>query len=194
MNEQILIASNNPHKIDEISAILQPFGYIVVSLKELGIEIDVEETGKTFLENAKLKVEALKPYWDYDILADDSGIEFSCLNGLPGIYSARFLGEDTPYNIKNELILQLMEKQTDRQARYVCCIAIYHHGEIYTFEAYLGGSIAFSAKGNYGFGYDPIFYLPKYDCNLAELIPSKKNEISHRSQALKMVEEFLGNV
>ena len=191
--EKILIASNNQHKIEEISAILLPFGYEITTLKDINVEIDVEETGKTFADNAILKVEALREYWDYDILADDSGIEFECLNGLPGIYSARFLGENTPYEIKNELILRMMQKQGDRRGRYVCCIAFLRNDEVHTFEAYLNGTIANVAKGEYGFGYDPIFFLPKLACNLAELPPEEKNKISHRSQALLMLEEFLEN-
>lgn len=189
--KEILLVSNNKHKVKEISAVLSPLGFNVVSLAEAGIEMEIEETGITFAENAILKAEALRSYWFGGILADDSGIEFECLNGLPGVYSARFLGEDTPYHLKNKLVLQLMEKQQNRKARYVCCLAFLHQEKTYTFEAYLNGEIANKTQGEYGFGYDPIFYLPARQCNLAELTPDEKNLISHRSQATKMLAEFL---
>ena len=189
--KKILVASNNKHKIEEIETILSSLSFQIISMQEAGVFIDIEETGRTFNENAIIKVEALKPYWEGAILADDSGIEFDCLNGLPGVYSARFLGEDTAYELKNELVLQMMEKQTNRKARYVCCIAFWHNNEMHTFESYLNGEIAKEAKGNYGFGYDPVFYLPEYDCNLAELLPEKKNAISHRRQSLEKLLDFL---
>jgi len=191
MKQKILVASNNQHKIEEIFAILSPLGYEVISMKEAGIQLDIEENGTSFAENAILKVEALREYGDFYIIADDSGIEFECLNGLPGIYSARFLGEDTPYDIKNQLILKMMEMQENRKARFFCCIAILIHDKIHTFEAYLDGSIAHTSQGKYGFGYDPIFYLSEYHCHLAELVPIEKNKISHRSKALQMLEKFL---
>lgn len=189
--KEIVVASNNQHKIKELKQMLEPLGYQVYGMKEKGIELDVEETGTTFEENALLKAKAIRQQVDSIIISDDSGIEIACLNNAPGIYSARYLGENTPYTEKNKILLDKIKDETNREARFYSAIALLIGEEEYLFSGILNGTIAYEAKGEYGFGYDPIFYLPELNLHLAELPDEEKNKISHRHLALKQVVDFL---
>ncbi len=160
----------------------------ILSMKEAGIETDIVEDGADFTENAVIKAKAIAAMTDCIVLADDSGLEIDYLNKEPGIYSARYLGEDTSYDIKNADLLRRMEgvEEKLRTARFVCAIAaIMPDGEVLTTLGTIEGHIGYEPKGENGFGYDPIFYLPEYGCTSAELTEKEKNAISHRGRALQ---------
>ncbi len=188
--KQILFATTNEGKLGEIRAILEGTDIEVISLKDAGIDIEVIEDGTTFRENAIIKAEAIMKATGKLTLADDSGLEVDFLNKEPGIYSARYCGVNTPYKIKNRNILERLTDVPDekRTARFVCAIAAaYPDGETVTVQATMEGRIGYEETGLNGFGYDPIFYLPEYGCYSAQLPPEKKNEISHRGKALRMM-------
>ena len=152
--------------------------------------MDIVEDGTTFEENAMIKAEAIAKLTDAIVLADDSGLEIDYLNKEPGIYSARYAGTDTSYEIKNNLLLQRLEGVPDekRTARFVCAIAaVFPDGSKETVRGTIEGRIGYQIAGEHGFGYDPIFYLPEYGCTTAELDPEKKNELSHRGKALRLM-------
>ena len=178
----------------EIREILASLPVEVLSMKEAGIQANIIEDGKTFEENAVIKAKAIAQLSEEIVLADDSGLVIDYLNGEPGIYSARYMGEDTSYRIKNENLIQRLEGVPDeeRTARFVCAIAAaFPDGTVLTTEGTVEGRIGYEEKGENGFGYDPIFYLPEYGCTTAQLTEEKKNEISHRGKALrKMVEKL----
>lgn len=166
----------------------------IVSMKEAGIVTDIDENGTTFEENAIIKAKAVAAYTDDIVLADDSGLEIDYLNKEPGIYSARYMGEDTSYHIKNANLIQRLEGVPDekRTARFVCAIAAaFPDGRRKTVRAAMEGRIGYEEKGENGFGYDPIFYLPEYGCTSAELSMEEKNRISHRGKALCLIKEEL---
>lgn len=195
--KKIVFATQNQGKVKEIKKILADLPVEVVTMEEIGINIDIEENGKTFEENAIIKAEALKVYTDAIILADDSGLEIDYLGKEPGVYSARYLGKDTPYEEKNKIILERLEnvKKEERTARFVCAIAaagrdIPTMTTLGTIEGYIG----YEAKGENGFGYDPIFYVEAYNQSTAELTPEIKNEISHRGQALTAMKDKLKEI
>lgn len=190
MQKDIVVVSNNAGKIKEFKKILKD--YNVLSLKDINLKIDVVEDGTTFEENAILKVNALKDQYDY-VIADDSGLEISALNNQPGVYSARFLGEETPYSEKNEIVIDMLKDKVDRSARFVSVIAYSNHGKINTFMGELVGLINDEAVGTNGFGYDPIFYLSEFDKTLAEINEEEKNKISHRAKALAKFKEYIDN-
>lgn len=190
MQKDIVVVSNNAGKIKEFKKILKD--YNVLSLKDINLNIDVVEDGTTFEENAILKVNALKDQYDY-VIADDSGLEISALNNQPGVYSARFLGEETPYSEKNEIVIDMLKDKVDRSARFVSVIAYSNHGKINTFKGELVGLINDEAVGTNGFGYDPIFYLSEFDKTLAEINEEEKNKISHRAKALAKFKEYIDN-
>lgn len=190
MQKDIVVVSNNAGKIKEFKKILKD--YNVLSLKDINLNIDVVEDGTTFEENAILKVNALKDQYDY-VIADDSGLEISALNNQPGVYSARFLGEETPYSEKNEIVINMLKDKVDRSARFVSVIAYSNHGKINTFMGELVGLINDEAVGTNGFGYDPIFYLSEFDKTLAEINEEEKNKISHRAKALAKFKEYIDN-
>ncbi len=194
----IIFATNNANKMREIRQILTGLNARILSQKEAGIQTDVEETGTTFEENALLKAHAVAdklsdPDTDPSlrgaiVLADDSGLEIDALNGEPGIYSARYMGKETPYEEKNQNLLTRMDgvPEEERTARFICAVAaVFPDGTVETVQGTMEGLIAQEPAGENGFGYDPIFYLPEYGCTSAELPPEKKNEISHRGQALR---------
>lgn len=186
--KQIMIASSNAHKIKEFRQMLEPLGYEVLSLCDQQPPIEIEETGTTFEENAVIKAQTVSDAMGIMAIADDSGLEIDALNKEPGIHSARYLGHDTSYDYKNGVILQRMEGQQDRTARFVCAIALVEPGrDPQVFRGVMEGEIATSIAGSNGFGYDPIFYLPRYGCTSAELRPEQKNAISHRGQALRLL-------
>lgn len=199
--DKIIFATGNEHKMIEIRAILSDLGVEILSQKEAGIKADVIEDGMTFEENAMIKAteiakiaHEMPEYAHAVVLADDSGLEIDYLNKEPGIYSARYMGEDTSYHIKNANLIQRLEGIPDekRTARFVCAIAAaFPDGRRKTVRAAMEGRIGYEEKGENGFGYDPIFYLPEYGCTSAELSMEEKNRISHRGKALCLIKEEL---
>lgn len=188
----ILFATSNEGKMKEVRMILADLGMPVLSLKEAGIQVDIVEDGKSFEENAVIKVKALRPFTDGIILADDSGLEVDALDKRPGIYSARFMGEDTSYEVKNRAIIDAVKDvpEEKRTARFVCVIAAsMPDGTILTSRGTIEGRIAHEPAGEEGFGYDPIVYVPELGKTTAELSPMQKNEISHRGKALREMKE-----
>ncbi len=195
MAKRILFATGNENKMKEIREILGDCGLEVLSLKEAGIAADVVEDGTTFEENACKKVTEIALLSPDDIiLADDSGLEIDYLNREPGIYSARYLGEDTSYDIKNQALLYRLtgvEKER-RSARFVCAIAAAVPGNgVFTTRGTVEGYIGWEMAGSNGFGYDPIFYVDAYGCSTAELTMEQKNALSHRGNALRAMKEEL---
>ncbi|MDL2295538.1 RdgB/HAM1 family non-canonical purine NTP pyrophosphatase [Lachnospiraceae bacterium OttesenSCG-928-E19] len=195
MKNRIIFATGNEHKMIEIRMILANLGKEILSMKEAGIDIDIEETGTTFEENALIKVKAIAKLLPGDIiLADDSGFEIDYLNKEPGIYSARYAGEDTPYEVKNNLLLERMKgvPEEERTARFVCAVAVaFPDGDTEVVRGTIEGIVGNEIAGENGFGYDPIFFLPQYGCTTAELSPERKNEISHRGIGLKKICEII---
>lgn len=195
--KRIIFATSNEGKMKEIRLIMADSGYEVVSLKEAGISADIEENGTTFEENAVIKASAIAKLTGELAMADDSGLEVDYMDKAPGIYSARFLGEDTSYDIKNNYILDKLKDVPveQRSARFVCAIALADaEGNAVTKRATIEGYIGYEIRGENGFGYDPIFMVPEYNKTTAELSIEEKNEISHRGKALKaMKEELLKN-
>lgn len=194
MERKIIFATGNQDKMKEIRMILENLGIPVSSMKEAGIDVDIVEDGTTFEENAMIKAEAIAKLTDAIVLADDSGLEIDYLNKEPGIYSARYAGTDTSYEIKNNLLLQRLEGVPDekRTARFVCAIAaVFPDGSKETVRGTIEGRIGYEIAGEHGFGYDPIFYLPECGCTTAELDPEKKNELSHRGKALRLMREII---
>lgn len=192
--KQIIFATGNEGKMKEIRMILEELKCPVLSMREAGIEAEIVEDGQTFEENAVIKARAIAQQTDSVVLADDSGLVIDYLNGEPGIYSARYLGEDTSYRIKNQNLIDRLEgvPEEKRGARFVCAIAaVLPGGEILTERGSMEGRIGYEEKGGNGFGYDPIFYVPEYDCSAAELTPEQKNQISHRGKALQKIKEAL---
>jgi len=190
---KLIFATGNMGKMREIREIMADLDVEVLSMKEAGVYADVVEDGTTFMENAFLKAEAIaekvkEKGLDAIVLADDSGLVVDALNGEPGIYSARYMGEDTPYSIKNANIIERLEgvPEADRTARFVCAIAaVLPDGSKMSSEATYEGIIGYEEKGSNGFGYDPILYLPDRGCYSAELDIDEKNRISHRGKALE---------
>ena len=174
----------------EIREILGDLDIELLSLKDTGIHADIVEDGKTFEENAQIKARTICNLTGEIVLADDSGLEIDYLNKEPGIYSARYMGEDTSYHIKNASLIQRLEGVPDekRTARFVCAVAAaFPDGTIKTVRGTMEGRIGYEEKGANGFGYDPIFYLPEYGCTSAELAMEEKNKISHRGKALQAI-------
>ena len=191
---EILFATSNAGKAKEVQAMFSDLDVDVKTLREEGIDVEIEENGQTFAENALIKAKAIAGMTDKIVLADDSGLVVDYLNGEPGIYPARYLGEDTSYDIKNAKILERMEGVPDdqRTARFVCAMAaIMPDGEVICTEGIMEGLIGYEMKGTNGFGYDPIFYLPEYGMTSSEITPEKKNEISHRGKALRKMQDEL---
>lgn len=195
--KRIIFATSNEGKMKEIRLIMEDCGYEVVSLKEAGISADIEENGTTFEENAVIKASAIAKLTGEAAMADDSGLEVDYMDKAPGIYSARFLGEDTSYDIKNNYILDKLKDvpKEQRSARFVCAIAFVDaRGNTITKRATIEGYIGYEIRGENGFGYDPIFMVPEYNKTTAELSIEEKNKISHRAKALKAIkEELRGN-
>lgn len=192
--KRIVFTTGNEGKMREIRDILADMDIEIVSMKEAGISIEVEENGATFEENAVIKARAIAAMTDDIVLADDSGLEVDYLNKEPGIYSARYMGEDTPYAIKNQAILERMEgvPKEERGARFVCAIAaVLPDKEVLVVRETLEGYIGFEIAGCHGFGYDPIFYTDELGCSTAEIPEKEKNLISHRGKALSAMREKL---
>ena len=194
MQGRIVFATGNAGKIKEIRMIMEDTGLEVVSMKDAGIKADIEENGKTYEENALIKARAVAAFTKDIVMADDSGLEIDALNKEPGIYSARYLGEDTPYSIKNANLIQRLEgvPEEKRTARFVCAIAaVLPDGRELTTRATIEGRIGYEEKGTNGFGYDPIFYVPEFGKTTAELTEEEKNQVSHRGKALQLMKEEL---
>ena len=199
--QTIIFATGNMGKLREIKEIMAGLPYNIVSMKEAGLETDVDETGTSFEENSVLKARAIaekaaktEEYRDALVMADDSGFEVDYLNKEPGIYSARYMGTDTPYSIKNQNILDRMKGVPDEQraARFVAAIAcVFPDGRCEVVRETFEGKVAYESNGIYGFGYDPIMYVPEKGCNSGELLPEEKNKISHRGKALMKMRKLL---
>lgn len=199
--DTIIFATGNKNKMIEIRMILADLGCKILSQKEAGIQADVVEDGQTFEENALIKATTIADiarkmpeYKNAVVLADDSGLEIDALNKEPGIYSARYMGEDTSYDIKNQALIDRLEGVPDekRTARFVCAIAAaLPDGSTEVVRGTMEGRIGYVITGENGFGYDPIFYLPQFGCSSAELEPEKKNELSHRGEGLRKMRKVL---
>ncbi len=191
---QAIFATGNADKMREIREIMADFPIEILSLKEAGIDADIVEDGKTFEENAVIKAETIRDLTGRLVLADDSGLEIDYLNGEPGIYSARYMGEDTSYHVKNASLIGRLEGVPDekRTARFVCAVAAaFPDAPTQTVRGTIEGIIGYKEEGENGFGYDPIFYVPEYGCTTAALMPEEKNKISHRGNALRKIRPFL---
>ena len=195
---KIVFATGNQGKVLEIKEIMKDFlekhNVELHSLKEEGIKADIVEDGKTFEENAIIKAKTIMEMTGEIALADDSGLEVDYMDGAPGIYSARFLGEDTSYDVKNNYIIDKLKdaKGSERSARFVCAMAAaFPNGDIETCRGTIEGVIAYEQKGTNGFGYDPIVYVPEYEMTTGEMAPELKNSISHRGKALEQMKEVL---
>ncbi len=190
--KEIVFASTNKGKIKEMNALLEGTGIRLLSLSDIGFTQAIEETGTTFEENARIKARAVCAFCGLPSFSDDSGLAIDALDGVPGVYSARFLGEDTPYEIKNRIVLEKLERVAPekRTARYECavCCVFPGGGEIVT-HGVCEGTIGFESKGSNGFGYDPIFYVGER--SLAEFTDDEKNAVSHRGQAVRAFVERL---
>ena len=191
---EIIFATENAGKVREVEAMFEGLGVSVKTMKEAGIRADIIEDGSTFMENAVKKAKTIAAYTKAIVLADDSGLVIDHLNGEPGIYSARYLGEDTPYEIKNAELLSRMEgvEEDKRSARFVCAMAaVLPDGEVLQTEGVMEGIIGYEAAGENGFGYDPIFYLPEFSMSSAQISPEQKNAVSHRGKALRKMQKLL---
>ena len=198
--KKIIFATGNQDKMGEIRSILSDWEMEIQSMREAGIELEIVEDGQSFEENASIKAKAVAAQVQEDgvvVLADDSGLEIDYLGKEPGIYSARYLGEDTPYKIKNQKILERMNgvPKEKRTARFVCAIAAADKNvEICVTRGTIEGYIGWEPSGAHGFGYDPIFYLDEYGCSTAELSPELKNQLSHRGKALFAMRQKLAEM
>lgn len=191
---KIIFATGNQGKIREIKQIMADMDVEILSMKEAGIFMEIEENGTTFEENALIKARTIAKEAGVLVLADDSGLEIDYLDKAPGVLSARYLGEDTSYDVKNTHILGLLKdvKGKDRSARFVCSIAaVFPDGREFTTYATIEGEIAHKIEGENGFGYDPIFFVPEFGKTTAQLSSEEKNKISHRGKALTMMKEIL---
>lgn len=195
MKTRIVFATGNENKMKEIRMIMTDLGMEIISMKEAGVNLNIVEDGMSFEENAEIKARAVSRVLTNDIiLADDSGLEIDYLDKAPGIYSARFAGEDTSYDIKNRILLDRMEGVPDdqRSARFVCAVAaMFPDGAVSVVRETIEGQVAEEAEGENGFGYDPIFYVPEYGCTTAQMTPEQKNEVSHRGKALRAMKKLL---
>lgn len=197
--DKIIFATGNAGKMKEIRMIMADLDIEVQSMKEAEIQAEIVEDGETFEENAKIKAQAIAQELrargeQAVVLADDSGLEIDYLNKEPGVYSARYMGEDTSYTVKNANLIQRLAGVPDekRTARFVCVIAaVFPDGRVFQTRATIEGRIGYEEKGENGFGYDPIFYLPEYGMYSAELAPEEKNRISHRGKALEEMKKIL---
>ena len=182
---KIIVATGNQNKVREISQCLGE-GFTVVSMKDIGLDLDIEENGTTFGENAYIKAKAVYDRCHQTVLADDSGLVVNALGGAPGVYSARYAGEGHDDSANNQKLLRNMEGVEDRSAYFACAICcILEDGSHFTVEGRCHGTIAQGLLGSGGFGYDPLFYVEEYQKTFGELSPEEKNAISHRGQALE---------
>ena len=191
---KIIFATGNKDKMREIREIMQDYDVEIISMKEAGIDLEINEDGATFEENAIIKAKAVAAFTDAIVLADDSGLEIDYLNKEPGVLSARYMGEDTSYNIKNQSLIDRLEgvEKEKRTARFVCAIAaVLPNKEVLVTRQTMEGYIGWEQEGENGFGYDPIFFIDEFGCSSATLSPEQKNSISHRGKALRAMKEEL---
>ena len=189
--KNIIFATGNKDKMREIREIMADCDVQIQSMKEAGIQVDIVEDGKTFEENALIKARAIAAHTDAIVLADDSGLE---IDKEPGVYSARYMGEDTSYDIKNQNLIDRLDgvPKEKRTARFVCAIAaVLPDGKELVTRQTMEGYIGWEPEGANGFGYDPIFYLDEFGCSSATISPEQKNAISHRGKALRAMKELL---
>ncbi len=192
--KKIIFATTNPDKVREVNMMLEKSDVEFVTMKEAGLDIDIVEDGTTFEENAVIKARTVMEMTGEIALADDSGLEVDYMDGAPGIYSARFLGKDVSYDVKNQYIIDKLKdaKGKERSARFVCAMAVaFPDGSIETCKGTIEGLITYEQKGWNGFGYDPIVYVPEYGMTTGEMTPELKNSISHRGKALQQMKEIL---
>lgn len=192
--KRIIFATTNKDKVREVKMMLEGFDVELCTMKEAGVDVDIVEDGTTFEENAIIKAKTIMEMTGEIALADDSGLEVDYMDGAPGIYSARFLGEDTSYDVKNNYIIDKLKdaKGSERSARFVCAMAAaFPNGDIETCRGTIEGVIAYEQKGTNGFGYDPIVYVLEYEMTTGEMAPELKNSISHRGKALEQMKEVL---
>lgn len=188
----IVVASGNQGKIKEFKEMLEPEGYTVKSLSDFPDMPEVEETGTTFHDNAIIKAQAVTDRHGITAISDDSGLEIDALDKKPGVMSARWLGHDTSYDVKNQKVLDLLKGKKNRTCRYVCAIAITRvNEEPVVFEDTVECEVALEAKGSNGFGYDPIIYYAPSGKTMAEMSKEEKNSISHRGKAVRKLEAWL---
>jgi len=191
---KIIFATKNKNKIKEIKEIMKDTDFEIMSMQETNVDIDIEETGTTFEQNAIIKATAVMKETSLPSLADDSGLEIDYLNKAPGVYSARYLGEDTPYSVKNNHILELLKDvpKEKRTARFVCAIAaVFPDNTTLVTRGVIEGIIGYEQLGENGFGYDPIFFVPQYNMTTAQMSMEQKNSISHRGKALILMKNKL---
>ena len=191
---KIIFATGNKDKMREIREIMQDCDVEIISMKEAGIDPEINEDGATFEENAMIKAKAVAEFTDAIVLADDSGLEIDYLNKEPGVLSARYMGEDTSYTIKNQSLIDRLDgvEKEQRTARFVCAIAaVLPNKEVLVTRQTMEGYIGWEQEGENGFGYDPIFFLDEFGCSSATLSPEQKNSISHRGKALRAMKEEL---
>lgn len=189
--KKIVVATNNLNKLYEYRVLLKDTGYEVMSLKDIGFMGNIEETGSTFSENAVEKALAVAKFTKYPVIADDSGLCVNALDGFPGIYSRRFM-EDQPYTIKNQEIINRLKEYSDKTAKFVASIALVNYERFpQVFVGEVKGIIIDESRGDNGFGYDPIFYVPSLDKTLAEATEEEKNSVSHRANALQGLLNYL---
>ena len=194
MSKRMIFATGNEGKMKEVRMILADLGYEILSLKDIGYDKEIIEDGKTFEENALIKAKTIAKERNEIVLADDSGLEVDYMDKQPGIYSARFLGEDTSYRIKNQYIIDQLKdaKPEERTARFVCAIACaFPDGKTLTTRGTIEGYIGYEERGENGFGYDPIFMVPEFNCTTSELDLEQKNKISHRGKALEAMKKLI---
>ena len=187
---KIIFATGNKDKMREIREIMQDCDVEIISMKEAGIDPEINEDGATFEENAIIKAKAVAAFTDAIVLADDSGLEIDYLNKEPGVLSARYMGEDTSYTIKNQSLIDRLDgvQKEQRTARFVCAIAaVLPNKEVLVTRQTMEGYIGWEQEGENGFGYDPIFFLDEFGCSSATLSPEQKNSISHRGKALRAI-------
>jgi len=190
MDKKIVFATNNKHKLEEIRSILSG-SYQIVSLEEIGCFEDIPETADTLEGNALLKAQHVKKHYGYDCFADDTGLEVKALNNAPGVYSARYAGDAKDSKANMRKVLKEMENQSDRSARFRTVIALILGEKEYLFDGAVEGKLIEEARGNAGFGYDPVFIPDGYTETYAEMMPDMKNTISHRAKAVGKLKAFL---
>jgi XTP/dITP diphosphohydrolase len=191
---QLIFASNNLHKIEEVSEILKPYGFKIIGLSQAGIHEDIPETAQTIEENAVLKARYIFNHYDFDCFADDTGLEVEALDNAPGVYSARYAGEQKSSEDNINKLLAELNRKTNRNARFKTVIALMLDGKEYLFEGIINGRIATEKRGEKGFGYDPVFIPNGYEKTFAEMTASEKNKISHRAIAVQKLAKFLSSI
>ncbi len=195
--KKVIVATKNKGKAKDFEALFHPYGFSVLTLDDVADDMDIEETGETFQENAILKAEALSQRLNMFVIADDSGLIIDALNGAPGVYSARYAGESKSDDANMDKVLEELSNidEPDRTARFYCAIALAGPDfETKTIYGTCEGVIAKEKKGTNGFGYDPIFYVPQFGKMMAELSAEEKGSISHRGNAIKKIQAELPNL